>query len=118
MTTFMSFDSGSLAVKSPTSGICLDGEVARLWLACSASRPVVVDNAAIAELLIREAKTAEGHREEVLVFVGIDEVCSQNVSHREAFMVCASAGRILTRLPSPCRARPFYGAARRVRRRA
>lgn len=33
MMTFMSFDRGSVAVKSPTSGICLDGEVARLWLA-------------------------------------------------------------------------------------
>jgi DNA polymerase/3'-5' exonuclease PolX len=29
-----------------------------------AQSPAVVDNAAIAELLIREAKTAEGHREQ------------------------------------------------------
>jgi hypothetical protein len=33
MTTFMSFDSGSVAVKSPTSGICLDLRLARLWRA-------------------------------------------------------------------------------------
>jgi hypothetical protein len=58
-----------------------------------AKSPVAVDNAAIAELLIREAKTAEGHREQAF----------RHAAHAafmwlEEGMDIAAAGRALTEL--------------------
>jgi hypothetical protein len=58
-----------------------------------AQSPVVVDNAAIAALLIREAKTGEGHREQAF-----RRAAHAAVMWSEEGTDIAAAGRSLTEL--------------------